>query len=68
MKRFFSVLFLCGLVFSGQAYGMSDSGKQQYLDWLKTLGGSEGALAVAPDGCWASMAGVSTHSANQGLY
>ena len=52
MKRFFSVLFLCGLVFSGQAYGMSDSGKQQYLDWLKTIGGSEGALAVAPNGCW----------------
>ena len=54
MRRLLSVLFLCGLVFSGQAYGMSDSGKQKYLDWLKTIGGSDGALAVAPNGCWAS--------------
>ena len=52
MKRLGLIVFLCGLIFSGQAYGMSDSGKQQYLDWLKTIGGSEGALAVAPNGCW----------------
>ena len=54
MKRFFSVLFLCGLVFSGQAYGMSESSKQKYLNWLKTISGSDGVLAVAPNGCWAS--------------
>jgi len=65
MKRFVSVLFLCGLVFSGQAYGMSDSGKQQYLDWLKTIGGSEGALAVAPGGCWAAEPGLDTYSAKR---
>ncbi len=65
MKRFTLVLFLCGLVFSGQAYGLSESAKQKYWDWLTTKGGSEGALAVAPDGCWAAMAGVSTYSAKR---
>ena len=63
MKRLGLIVFLCGLVISGQAYGMSESDKQRYLDWLKTLGGSECALAVAPNGCWASEPAVSTYSA-----
>ncbi len=65
MKRFFSVLFLCGLVFSGQAYGMSDTGKQEYLSWLKTISGSDGALAVAPNGCWASGRSHTTNKAKR---
>ena len=50
MKRLFAIgLSLLMLVeFSAHAVAMSESDKQQYLDWLKTIGGSDGALAVAP--------------------
>ena len=65
MRRLLSVLFLCGLVFSGQAYGMSESGKQKYLDWLKTIGGSDGALAVAPGGCWNASSSVTVQHAKR---
>ena len=52
MKRLIALIVL--LVFGSVAYAdyeMSDSQKQGYLDWLKTFGAWDAALAVAPNGC-----------------
>ncbi len=53
MKRLFALSVL--LVFGSVAYAdyeMSNSDKSKYLDWLKTIGAGDIALAVAPNGCW----------------
>ena len=36
---------------SSSPYEMSDSDKRKYLDWVKSIGAGDGALAVAPNGC-----------------
>ena len=54
MKRLFaiglSLLMLVG--FSADAIAMSDGDKSAYLEWIKNLGAFNGALAIAPNGCW----------------
>jgi|GEM_PF-1218913 hypothetical protein len=52
MNRSVYMMFVCGLVLSGQALGNSGSGKHKYLDWLRAIGGLDGALIAAPNGCW----------------
>ena len=54
MKRLIALIVL--LVFGSVAYAdyeMSDSQKQKYRDWLRSLDTFyTGALAIAPNGCW----------------
>jgi Tfp pilus assembly protein PilV len=54
MKRLIALSVL--LVFGSVAYAdyeMSDSQKQKYRDWLRSLDTFyTGALAIAPNGCW----------------
>ena len=54
MKRLFAIglSFLMLVGFSADAIAMSDGDKSAYLEWIKKLGAFNGALAIAPNGCW----------------
>ncbi len=66
MKRLFALSVL--LVFGSVAYAdfeMSDSDKRKYLDWIKSIGAGESALAVAPNGCWRATGTNSIHQSKR---
>jgi S1-C subfamily serine protease len=65
MRRLFTVLFWCVMMTSGHAYGMSDSDKKEYLEWIRDLGSFDGALAMAPNGCWRARHGHGLYSAKK---
>ena len=64
LTRLFRILFLCGMVCSSSVYAMSDSDKQQYLEWIKSIvvydNAANAALAVASNGCWAAGYGINS--------
>lgn len=61
------VLLTCiGVSGSINAVAFSESSKQEYLDWLKSLtGGAVGAMAVCPEKGWSSGAGFSADEAKR---
>ena len=61
------VLLTCiGVSGSFNAVAFSESSKQEYLDWLKSLaGGAVGAMAVCPGKGWSSGAGFSADEAKR---
>ena len=66
MRRLFALIVL--LVFGSVAYAdyeMSDSDKRKYLGWIKAIGARDGALAVAPNGCYRALGTDSIHQSKR---
>ena len=66
MKRLIALIVF--LVFGSVAYAdyeMSDSDKRKYLGWIKAIGARDGALAVAPNGCYRALGTDSIHQSKR---